>query len=152
MALWSRESSPARFLSRPELRALTGTIRRAEAETSGEIRVHVERRCRTDPLRRAHCVFGQLGMEDTAGRNGVLIYVALADRKLAIYGDDGIHRQVGDEWWQSIRDGLATRFAQREFGVGLCEAVERVGAALKASFPARPGDVNELPDEPSLGR
>jgi len=151
MIFWSRQSSPRRLLSPAERQALAAAVHGAEAGTSGEIRVHIERRCRIDALERARHVFHRLGMEKTARRNGVLIYVALVDRKFAIYGDEGIHRQVGDTWWQSIRDGLAARFGRGEFGAGLGEAVERVGSALKASFPVQPGDVNELPDEPSFG-
>jgi uncharacterized membrane protein len=145
-------SSPAVFLSGREREMVVGAIRDAESRTSGEVRVCLERRCPAgaDTLARAAEHFARLGMTRTALKNGVLIYVALADRRFAILGDAGIHERVGEAEWGKIRDGVATRFGAGEFCKGICEAVTRIGELLSSSFPRRTGDANELPDEISI--
>lgn len=148
---WSRSASPRRFLARDERERVSAAIRDAESGTSGEIRVHVERHGKGEPLDHARALFAQLGMTATTRRNGVLLYVALADHRFAIFGDEGIHALVGDAYWEAIRDRLAEQFAAGVFCDGICEAVARVGEVLRASFPRETGDVNELSDEPSLG-
>jgi uncharacterized membrane protein len=66
----------------------------AEKNTSGEVRVCMEKTCSDDPLDRAVKYFTQLEMHKTKLRNGVLIYVATVDRKFAIIGDAGINSVV----------------------------------------------------------
>ena len=146
-----------RFLSEDDFAAISAAIARAEARTSAEIRVHLERRlprrvfgAATDALARARTLFTRLGMHRTAERHGVLLYLALEDRKLAVVGDVGIHRRVGDRHWHRVRDGMIERFragAPREAIVG---AIEEIGRELAAHYPRRPGDTNELGDEVSV--
>lgn len=144
-------NDPKRFLTAPENDRVIEAIRQAELGTSGEIRVHIERHTKLEPLDRARALFAKLGMAATAGRNGVLVYIATADHRFAILGDEGIHQLVGDAYWAAIRDMMAERFRAGRFCDGICEAVTRVGAVLKASFPIQAGDVNELPNAPSYG-
>ncbi len=137
-----------RLLARDEERAVMEAIGRAERKTSAEIRVVVERRCPGgDPYARAVQRFEELGMTRTKQRNGVLIYVALRDRKFAIIGDEGIHRHVGDEFWQEVRDAMQQAFRERGVVAGIVAGVERAGEALARYFPPSEDDVNELPDE-----
>jgi uncharacterized membrane protein len=75
--------------------AIQGAIREAEQLTSGEIRVHIDKKCAGDPLKRAIQVFNKLKMHATKERNGVLIYLSFTDRKLAILGDEGIDKKWG---------------------------------------------------------
>jgi uncharacterized membrane protein len=125
---------------------VVAAIREAESRTSGEIRVHVERRCPGDPLEVARLRFASLGMNRTKQRNGVLLFLALADRKLAMVGDEGIHSHVGAAFWRGVLDRLLERLRAQEMGAGIEEAVLAVGAKLAERFPAVPGDVNELLD------
>jgi uncharacterized membrane protein len=85
-------------------------------------------------------------MANTAQRNGVLFYLATADGRFAVFGDEGIHQQVGDPFWQGLRDRMAERFRADEFALGLAEAIAAVGAHLATSFPLAAQDRNELPD------
>lgn len=142
---------PRRFLTDADRERVVAAIAEAERGTSGEIRVHLERRSGRDALARARAVFARLGMRRTARRNAVLVYIAVADRRFAIVGDEGIDRVVGDGYWEAIRDAIAERFREGRFTDGICEAVSRVGEVLKAHFPVEPGDVNELPNAPSIG-
>jgi uncharacterized membrane protein len=144
------KKSPHYFLSKSERKRVVAAIHAAEHGTSGEIRVHVERKCPVEPLDRARVVFDTLGMTGTQNRNGVLIYIALSDRVFAIYGDQGIDDAVQRPFWNEIRDRMQERFKAGEFCAGICEAVTQVGAVLHSCFPAVAGDVNELPDEPSF--
>ena len=101
----------------------------------------------TDALVRAREVFASLGMHRTRQRNGVLIYLALADRRLAIVGDDGIHARVGDDYWAALRDHMVTRLQQGQAGQGVLEAIAEAGQTLRRYFPREPGDTDELSDE-----
>ena len=142
----TRHTRAARFFDAQEEARILDAIREAERATSGEIRVHVESRCPGDPMEVARQRFVRLGMANTAQRNGVLFYLATADGRFAVFGDEGIHQQVGDPFWQGLRDRMAERFRADEFAPGLAEAIAAVGAHLAASFPLAAQDRNELPD------
>jgi uncharacterized membrane protein len=155
MAWWrewlgGRAAERRAFLAAQERARVVAAIARAEEGTSGEIRVFTERRCRGEATPRARRVFARLGMTATRRRNGVLIYVAIDDRRFAIVGDEGIHTHVGDAYWEALRDRVAARFREGAFCDGICEAVAEVGAVLRTAFPREPGDVDELPNEPVL--
>ncbi len=146
MGILSRDRDPGRFFSAEDERRIAAAIARAEENTSGEIRVHLARRAKGGPLVAARRAFERLGMDRTRLRNAVLIHIAVADRRFAIYGDTGIDAATAAGGWDAIRDGLAARFAAGDFALGVCEAVERVGETLKAAFPAGADNPNELPD------
>jgi uncharacterized membrane protein len=141
-----RSARPRAFLTAAERDRVQAAIAAAERETSGEIRVVVSRRVRGDALQAARKRFTQLKMQRTKERNGVLILLAVTSRRFAILGDEGIHRVVGSEGWERIRDGMAQRFRQDDFAGGLAWGVGEIGSVLRAQFPWQPGDVNELPD------
>lgn len=125
-------------------------IQQAEKATSGEIRVHIENHCRKNVLDRAADVFAQLKMHKTAARNGVLVYVALEDRKLAILGDAGINAKVPANFWEGIKIRMVEQFKQGLITEGISEAVLSAGNALKTYFPYQTDDKNELPDDISF--
>jgi uncharacterized membrane protein len=148
-----------RVLADADLDAIVAAVREAERRTAAEVRVHVERRVAhgvlrrtTDPMARARRVFAALGMHRTAEHAGVLIYLAVEDRKLAIVGDEGIHARVGDEYWAGLRDRMVERLRAGATREALVTAVTEVGATLARLFPRPPDDVDELPDDVSLGR
>lgn len=139
-----------RLLSDADLEAIAEAIRHAESRTSGEIRVHLERRLpwRTrDPLARARGLFHRLGMHRTRDRHGVLIYVALGSRKLAVVGDAGIHERAGDDHWERVRDLMVERLREGSARDALVGAVDEVGRELARHFPRSPDDRNELSDD-----
>jgi uncharacterized membrane protein len=143
------------LFSAADLEAIAAAVAAAERETSGEIRVHLERRLPRgvtggDALARATELFTRLGMHATDARNGVLIYLAVDDHKLAIAGDAGVHARVGDEYWRRIRDVMVERLRRGEARAAVLHAVAEVGDILKTFFPRRPDDRNELSDRVSL--
>ena len=140
-----------RVFTTADLDAIAAAVASAERGTSGEIRVHLDQHSAGDALAQARRLFRSLGMERTAQRNGVLLYLALEDRKFAVFGDEGIHAQVGPGFWDSVRDVL-----QRELRAGrprgaVVLAVEEIGRVLGQYFPSRPDDRNELSDTVSTG-
>ena len=149
---WAR-----RFLSDADFDAITRAIKTAEARTSAEIRVHLERRVprrlfrrAPDVLSRAQHVFRRLDMHKTAERHGVLVYLAVEERRLAVVGDEGIHGRVGDRHWNRVRDLMVEKLRENAPRPALERAIEELGQALAVHYPRRPDDRNELSDEVSV--
>lgn len=140
-----------KFLTAEQQKMLAGMIAEAEKATSGEIRIHIEDRCSGDPVERAASVLHYLGMDRTAQRNGVVIYLACESKVFAIAGDEGINRTVPAGFWDGICASMAAHFRKGKFAEGLAEAVRSVGQQLMEFFPYTEGDVNEQPDEISFG-
>ncbi len=148
------QKKPVTFFSEEEKLVVSSAIQKAEQRTSGEIRVYIESHCReADPLTRAKDVFSRLKMEETAARNGVLVYVAMKDKKLAVYGDAGIHEKVGNEFWQSAIDQILQHFNKQNYSEGIAGIVQGIGEALATHFPyVASDDSNELPDDIVFGK
>jgi uncharacterized membrane protein len=142
------------FFTAGEKSHVVDAIRTAEQRTSGEIRVFVESRCRfVDPLDRATEVFWGLKMDQTAQRNAVLVYVAVKDKQLALFGDKGIHEKVGDTFWYEKVTKILSHFQKQSYADGIARIILEVGEALHKHFPYnRATDINELPDDIVFGR
>lgn len=125
-------------------RKVESAIELAERNTSAEIRVHLDEKCAENPLDRASFIFEKLGMHKTAERNGVLIYVAFADRKLAVIGDVGIHIHLPSDTWDHIKNGMTEQFSKGNYETGLCYAIAEIGGHLRQFFPRKHDDKNEL--------
>jgi uncharacterized membrane protein len=148
-----RNDVPRKFFSEDEQRRLREAIAAAEARTSGEIRLHLERDVPKkapvsgDPYLRAREVFEKLGMHQTAERNGVLVYLATRTHRFAVLGDEQLHQHVGEAFWPEIRDLMAGHFKEDRFVEGLSAGIALIGEKLRDHFPHRDDDVNELSDE-----
>ncbi len=129
---------------------ITNAIRVAETNTSGEIRVHIEKHCKGNVLDRAAYVFEKLEMHKTKLRNGVLFYVAIEDRKFAILGDAGINIRVPEKFWEEITTDVIEKFKEGFFAEGIANGIIKAGEQLKQHFPYQSDDVNELSDEISF--
>jgi uncharacterized membrane protein len=139
------------FLSKEEEQEIVLAIVEAEKNTSGEVRVHIEKRSEKAPLDRAQEVFFELKMEATKDRNGVLFYVCVADKKFAIIGDEGIDKVVESDFWDCTKDIVISNFKEANFKNGLVEGILRAGERLKKYFPYQSDDMNELSNEISKG-
>ncbi len=135
------------MLQKEALNHISESIRSAESNTSGEIRVCVARHCKGDPLTAALRKFRQLKMEATQHRNGVLIYVSPADHKAAIVGDKGINDAARDDFWEDALAEMLSSFGKGLIAEGISKGVGKVGELIKAQFPAIENDINELGDE-----
>jgi uncharacterized membrane protein len=137
--------------------AIEQAIRAAEARTSGEIRFVIE--TALDPLaalrgfpprERALEVFAQFRVWDTELRNGVLIYVLVADRDVEIVADRGAAAAIPAAGWADAAKLMEDRFRLGLFREGAIVGVEAVAKLLEKHFPARGGNRDELPNQPSL--
>lgn len=142
------------FFSKEENDKIIAAIRDAEKCTSGEVRVFIEGRCKyIDPMDRALEIFSELKMHNTKDRNAVLLYVAIKDRQLAIYGDSGINAKTGEQYWKEEVNKMIAEFKEKHYAEGIAHCVEDIGQALQTYFPYnRETDKNELPDEIIFGR
>ena len=126
---------------------LVEAIRRAEAGNQGEVRVHVERTCKGgNPLSRAAHLFEGLGMRRTTKDTGVLLYVAVVDRKAAVYAGRGVHGAALPGFWQEVVGAVAKGFREDAAVPTLVTAVERIGGLLRQAAPGVDVAGNELPD------
>lgn len=139
------------FLSNTEEQDIIEAIRQAEKETSGEIRVHIEKNCDMDTFEHALEVFHYLKMDNTKAQNGVLIYVAIDKREFVIYGDKGINDVVANDFWNSTRDIIASHFKKGKFSAGLIAGIAKAGKELGKHFPWTHNDTDELDNTISKG-
>jgi uncharacterized membrane protein len=142
------------LLNEEDNRLIVKSIRQAEKNTSGEIRVFIESRCSwMDSMNRAAEIFFSLEMQKTELRNAVLVYVAIKDRQVALFGDEGIHNKLGDVYWNEKVAEMISSFQNEDYGKGVAECVIQVGEALHLHFPYMGNaDKNELPDEIVFGK
>lgn len=139
------------YISKKDQQQIVKSIEAAEVNTSGEIRVHIENSCKGEPVDRAVFIFNRLKMNETAERNGVLIYVAIKSKKFAIIGDAGINLKVPANFWEDIKEKIFIHFREDKVTEGLCLAIEMSGIKLKEYFPHKDDDINEQSNEISFG-
>ena len=140
-----------KFLTAEQQNSVVEAVRLAEKGTSGEIRIHIDAVCDGNPVQRAEQVFFALGMDKTALRNGVLIYLACESKVFAVIGDKGINDLVPENFWDDVILAMTEKFRAGHFSEGLSVAAVMAGEKLKEFFPYQDDDVNEQPDEISFG-
>lgn len=146
--------NPKPFFSTTEKEQILEAVRRAEKRTSGEVRVYVENKCRfVDALDRAAEMFFSLKMEQTQLRNAVVIYIALKDKQVAIFGDEGIHQKVTTVFWKEEVAKMLRHFSSEHIAQGIVQVTCDIGEVLYQHFPYdEKTDKNELPDDIVFGK
>ena len=139
------------FFSAEQIKQIESAIESAENNSSGEICVHIENKCKGNPVEHATKYFHKLKMHKTELRNGVLFFLAVQDKKFAVIGDEGIHKNVPEGFWDLVRDKMLEQFKQGKFTEGLCAGIEMTGIELKKYFPHLATDKNELSNEVTFG-
>ncbi|HOW88027.1 MAG TPA: TPM domain-containing protein [Candidatus Omnitrophota bacterium] len=139
-----RIAYPMFFFSGKEKKQILEAIQKAEQDTSGEIRVHLEYKTKGPVYGHAQKIFQKIGMTKTRQRNGVLIFLATHDKKFAVLGDVGINEKVPEGFWSDAVGIMQEHFKKGKFAEGISEAVLRIGEKLKVCFPCQAGDENEL--------
>jgi uncharacterized membrane protein len=142
------------FFSPEDNEKIVAAIRSCEQRTSGEIRVYIEtRNPYMEPLDRATELFANLRMYETLHRNAVLLYIAVKDKEVALFGDSGIHEQVGKQYWDEEVKIMLQYFRDNHLAEGIVHCVRHVGETLSEKFPyISTEDKNELPDEIIFGK
>jgi len=153
--LWCDQWTLRRAFPRSALRAIRNRIAEQEKRHDGELRFAVEaalpwaRLWRDqDAHSRAVELFGQLGVWDTEHNSGVLIYLLLADRRVEIVADRGIHGKVGSAAWETICGEMQRAFAAGRFEQGASLGIVAISDLLAAHFPPGVRKRNELSNEP----
>lgn len=139
------------FLTAAEEQEIVEAIIKAEKNTSGEIRVHIEAHSKIDHFIRAKEIFHLLKMDNTKEENGILIYVAVNDKKFVICGDKGIDNVVPPNFWNTTKDSITSHFKKGDFKAGIIAGILQAGKELESHFPWQKGDKNELSNEVSKG-
>ncbi len=132
------------FFTQEDQVRFVAAIALAEELTSGEIRLRIENFCFGNEVKRAEKVFTSLKMHETKERNGVLIYVSVFNRKIAVVGDIGIHQKLGDEFWQKVVNELIKKFKANDKAKALLDCIRECGEQLAKFFPRKEDDTNEL--------
>jgi len=136
-----------------EKKTIVSAIEQAEMQTSGEIRVFVESKCNyVKAIDRAKELFDHLDMHKTEDRNAVIVYVALKDRQLAIYADEGIYEIAGSSFWENQVITMLKHFNSQDYVEGIASVVSQIGKALQTNFPYQKNDINELPNDIVFGK
>jgi uncharacterized membrane protein len=139
---------PLNYFTTEDEKKIISAISTAENNTSGEIRVHIEKKCSGDPVKCAEKAFVKLGMHKTDLHNGILFYLAIDSHRFALVGDKGIHEKVGQDFWESVRDKVISKFKEGKIADGLSDGILECGMQLKKYFPhAGAADKNELSDD-----
>jgi uncharacterized membrane protein len=144
--------SARNFFTSEQQKSIQQSIANAELNTSGEIRVHIDDKCKGDVLDAAANMFHKMKIDKTELRNGVLFYLAVSDHKFAILGDKGINEKVPTDFWDHIKDVMLSHFKKQEFTEGLSKGIEMAGEKLKTNFPLQSNDTNELTNDVSFGK
>lgn len=134
------------FLGKLEHDRIAKAIATAEATTSGEIRVFIQRGNVADAVSDARDRFERLGMTQTRERNAVLVFVAPRAQKFAVIGDRGVYEKCGQPFWEALTQAMRPHFEAQHFTDAIVHAVREAGSLLTQHFPRRPDDRNELPN------
>jgi uncharacterized membrane protein len=144
----------AEYFTAEEKLRIVDAIRAAEQQTSGEVRVYIEsKNAYVDPMDRAAEVFYDLKMDKTDNRNAVLLYIAMKDKQLALFGDEGIYNATGATYWNDAVKEMIANISAQHITEGIVNCIHNIGQTLKEKFPFdRVTDKNELPDEIVFGK
>lgn len=99
---------------------------------------------------RAIELFGRLRVWDTEQNAGVLVYLLLADKRVEIVADRGIHRIVGTTAWEAICGAMEREFAAARFEAGALTGLQAISDLLATHFPPRPDNPDELSNRPVI--
>lgn len=154
MGIFSFLHKPKEFFSAKDKEQIVQAIRNAERETSGEIRVYVEsRNPLVNVMERAAEIFFNLKMQQTDDRNAVLLYIAMKDKELALFGDEGIYKRVGVDYWNNEVKNMISQFSKDNISNGIEQCIQHIGQTLNEKFPYdATTDRNELPDDIVFGK
>ena len=154
MGIFSFLHKPKEFFSAKDKEQIVQAIRNAERETSGEIRVYIEsRNPLVNVMERAAEIFFNLKMQQTDDRNAVLLYIAIKDKELALFGDEGIYKRVGADYWNNEVKNMISQFSKDNISNGIEQCIQHIGQTLKEKFPYNTTtDKNELPDDIVFGK
>ncbi len=140
------------FLSDKDLEDISTAIKEIEKKTSGEIRMCIKRKRgylekEFTPREIALKEFFDLKMNETTDRTGVLLFIIYGENKFEIIADEGINSEISEDKWKTMSDELIKNFSAKNYREGIRKLLSEIGEVLINVFPAKEGNINELPDE-----
>ena len=142
-----RSTNPEQFLDSSEKEIVEEAVKNAEGATSAELKLVIVRHCWGKIQEKAARIFRKNGLHRTKEKNCVMIMLVLANREFLIHGDEGIHKHVGQGFWDETRSMMLEHFKNDEFGKGLASGIESIGAKLTEFYPYTEDDTNEVSNE-----
>ena len=140
------DMQPKVFISELDDARIVEAIGKAESQSSGELRVFISEQDVADALSEAKKQFTALGMEKTAQRNGVLIFIAPKSQTFAVVGDVGVNAKCGEGFWDARATEMRALLKEGKFTDALLGAIQNIGDVLKKHFPRGEDDRDELPN------
>lgn len=143
------------FLTSDQRNEIADAIAKAEAMTSGEIRILVVAASSVLPLlskkdrkiavrRRAEREFAKLKIQNTRDRTGVLMMVSLEERMVQVLAGVGINSVVPENTWPVMVRCITEGIKAGNPAQGITMAVADIGKMLSENFPIKADDYNEL--------
>ncbi|MGI8905808.1 MAG: TPM domain-containing protein [Candidatus Sumerlaeaceae bacterium] len=147
----NRQYTLAEVLGRGRSEMIADAVHDAESCTSGEIVVQIEQELPPGVSARDAAVaqFQRQGIANTKLNNGILLFIALDERKIELVADSGISSRIGQEQWDFVVQIISLGFRTGFPAESIVMALAAMGDLLGCHFPWQPGDVNELPDSPN---
>ena len=144
--------SISKYLSKSDLVELQNKITEVEKTTSGEIRICLKLNKKFSEIKQSSYdlairEFHKLGMQNTKNKCGVLFFVLLKEKRLEIIADEGIHKKLSQDFWDTLAKHISIEFANGKFKNGIIHFLNEAGLILTKEFPHEENDTNELPDE-----
>ncbi len=98
--------------------------------------------------RAARAAFVELGISRTTGRTGVLVFVSVFERRVAVVPDLGVDPAAMGPEWDAALAKLSAAVASAGSPEPFFEALRLLAPPLERTLPRSADDVNELPDAP----
>lgn len=140
-----------KYFSKADLDGVGSAVAMAEDHTSAEIRVKIisgiHKDFKGDIYKQAVLEFEKEGMTKTRDQTGVLILIALNDKKFQILADKGIMAKIKQEVLDKAATLIQSGFQTKKQNEGLCLAVGFLGGVLGELFPKKSDDKDELPND-----
>ena len=144
------------IFTKPVLDKIAAAIAAVEKETSAEIRVSIKEERDHDEAGLsiediAKREFLRLGMDKTADKHGILLFILFEEHKFYVYGDTGIHERVHPETWQDVADTLKEHFKHSHYEQGIQDALKKIVLHVHTAFGFVTGTTRELNNEVIIG-
>lgn len=142
----------SQYISLEEKRLILKSVMEAEKQTSVEFQVHIDKSCKGDVIEKASAVFNFIHLNKTKTKKWLLFYLSLEDQKYAIIGDKEMNEMIPENFWDLVENHMQNKINEGNLTACLSEGIKMAGDQIRNFIPKQINDINELPDEISLGK
>lgn len=94
----------------------------------------------------AAAIFLEHGLAGVRERNGVLLFVSLAEHHVEVIADRGLYERVDPGEWLAIVESFTAQVRRGDTADAFIAALDRLAGVLAAAYPRAADDINEIPD------